>query len=556
MPSLEALAPGSVFAGRFRIVDVLGKGQMGTAYVVETSPDSTRCALKVMDAVLVKRDALRERFAAEARSTSKVASAHLLHTRDAGIDETTDRPWFTTELLPGEDLSARVSREGPQSLADISALVAGLCDALGKAHALGLIHYDLTPENVHLAPGKPLAVTLRELTVSRLVADACAAEGNLFGTSLWMAPEQFTLGRPLEPASNTWSLALLAFYAATGHVFWMHALDDPSPSKALVHEILREPIAVASERARALGYPGALPGWFDTWFARCMTREPERRFPDARTAYASFAQLMEAYRDERAEAAEEPPRSTKPPSSRPPPRGPRSVPPGELLGLQGAVSHVPPTAAYSATVGPTRARRRGRRVRYFALLLAGAALLAWLSSGRHPRDRLSPPSPATEGPAKSAPTGALPAPTPAPTAPPTSAVVSPAPSTAVAVMISSAGSTLEPVTSRADATSATSPAVAVRTFPAGDAVGEATEYDVAAATKALNRVYYGDCALWSTGRVAVTFAPSGRVKRVALLNGDYDEPTTTCIAARFGAAKMSPFRGPAQSVTADLIATR
>jgi hypothetical protein len=98
--------------------------------------------------------------------------------------------------------------------------------------------------------------------------------------------------------------------------------------------------------------------------------------------------------------------------------------------------------------------------------------------------------------------------------------------------------------------------LAVRTFPAGDTVGAPTDYNVAAALKALNRVYYGECAVRSTGKVAVTFAPSGRVKKVALLLGDYDEPTTACITAKFGAAKMSPFRGAAQSVTADVLSTR
>ena len=76
------------------------------------------------------------------------------------------------------------------------------------------------------------------------------------------------------------------------------------------------------------------------------------------------------------------------------------------------------------------------------------------------------------------------------------------------------------------------------------------------ALKALNHVYYGVCAVPSIGKVAVTFAPSGRVKKVALLRGDYDDPTTACVEARFGTAKISPFRGIAQSVTADLLPTR
>jgi serine/threonine protein kinase len=549
MGSSEVLAPGAVFADRFRIVGMQGTGEMGMTYIAETSLGSAQCALKVMDAVLLKRDALRKRFVAEARSTSRVASVHLLQTREAGIDRVTGRPWFAADLLPGEDLTKRVSREGPLSLSEVRTMVAALGDALGKAHALGLVHYDLTPENIHVSPGKPLAVTLRELTISRLVADACAAEGNLFGTTLWMPPEQFTLGRPLEPSANVWSLGLIAFYAATGVSFWTRAHDDPAPSKALVHEILREPIVRASERASALGGSAVLPPWFDTWFARCVTRDARNRFPDARAAQASFVELMDAVPPERARAAGDERRSTTPPRLAPP-RGRRSVPPAALgdLGNGPVVSHAPPTAAYSATVSPAQARSRGRaRVRHLALLSVSVAVLVWLSSDRLPGERQALSSSAAESQAKSEPPPEAPATPPAPT------VELSSPAASVAAIGPTASAALDPGPTPADAHGQP---LAVRVFPAGDTVGEPTEYTVAAALKALNRVYYGDCDVASAGKVAVTFAPSGRVKKVALLRGDYDEPAAACIAARFGRAKMSPFLGAAQSVTADLAPTR
>jgi serine/threonine protein kinase len=546
MGSREILAPGAVFAERFRIVGVQGTGEMGITYVAETSLGSTQFALKVMDAVLLKRDSLRKRFATEARSTSRIVSAHLLQTRDAGIDKKTGRPWFTADLLPGEDLSVRVHRDGARPIAEVRTLVAALGDALGKGHALGFVHYDLTPENIHLGPGKALAVMLRELTISHLVSDACAAEGDLFGTALWMPPEQFTLGRPLEPTGNTWSLGLLAFYAATGHSFWLRALEDPSPSKALVREILREPIAIASERAAALGCPGALPPWFDTWFARCVAREPGKRFANARAAHASFVELMDAVPYEVAdETADAQPAATTGPQRPAPPRGRRSVPPVALGDIHGApsVSHPPPTAAYAATVSPARAKSRRRtRLRQVALLAVGAALLAWLSTDGHPGKRQAPASNVVEGVAKSQPRVELPAPPPVP------ASASPAPPASPPVLPSAPAASAEEA--------ADGQPITVRTFPDGDAVGAATDYNVAAAMKALNRVYYGDCAVRSTGKVAVTFAPSGHVKKVAILRGDYDEPTSSCIAARFGAAKIAPFHGAAQSVTGDLMATR
>jgi hypothetical protein len=89
----------------------------------------------------------------------------------------------------------------------------------------------------------------------------------------------------------------------------------------------------------------------------------------------------------------------------------------------------------------------------------------------------------------------------------------------------------------------------------GAGEGDVSDYDVASALKALNRVYYGDCRVPSAGQIAVTFATSGRVKKVAVVQGDYDERTLGCIAARFGAAGMHPFRGVPQTVTASLEST-
>ena len=97
---------------------------------------------------------------------------------------------------------------------------------------------------------------------------------------------------------------------------------------------------------------------------------------------------------------------------------------------------------------------------------------------------------------------------------------------------------------------------AVRTFAADEGEGGTADYDLGAALKALNGVYYGECSVPSAGKLAITFAPNGHVKKVAVLKGDYDEATTTCISARFASAKMPPFRGGDQLLTADVVATR
>jgi hypothetical protein len=90
---------------------------------------------------------------------------------------------------------------------------------------------------------------------------------------------------------------------------------------------------------------------------------------------------------------------------------------------------------------------------------------------------------------------------------------------------------------------------------AGDAGDEPAGFDLESALKALNHVHYGGCQVPSPGVISIAFSSNGRVKKVALVQGDYDEQTTGCLLARFGAATMPPFHGASQTVTANLVAT-
>jgi serine/threonine protein kinase len=552
MASSDVLAPGSVFAESFRIAELLGEGEMGVAYVVDELPSGTRCVLKVMDAFLVRQPELRERFAADAKATSRVASPHVLQTRDAGIDRTSGRAWFTAEWLRGEDLATRVGRWGSQRPADVLALVLALGDALGKAHAQGMVHYDLTPENIHLVAGKPFGVVLRELTLSRLVSDACAAEGDVIGSAMWMPPEQFDLGQTLAPAANVWSLGLLAFYAATGHAYWLAASSDPSPSRELLREILVEPLAPSSVRARALGCTTPLPPWFDEWFTRCVNRDPSRRFAEGLAARAFLAAQVQERPHEPVEAPADDQRTTRrlpPPPARV--KGSRSLPRGILADARGEALPAKPAPPLRGAAGAalpavpqTTAKRRGRTWPYVVMLALGAAFLAWFESERPTRE---PQASSAAVPSTSD--------KPRPSAPSALPVGSSSSETAVAARDSVDASPLAAAPDAAPArggSGAATVAFALRDAPVGSG---SAEYDLAEALRAVNRIYYGACAVPSAGKLAITFAPSGRVKQVAVLRGDYDEETTACVAARFGTARTTPFQGGPQTVTAELAAT-
>ena len=536
MASVETVAPGSVFSDRFRIVELLAEGEMGTAYLADVLPKGTRCVLKTMGAALVKPDAMHKVFVSYAKSTSRVTNANVLQTLDAGIDRASGRPWFTMDLLRGEDLVSRVARKGALPLSEVRFLLAALAEVLREAHEHGLVHYDLAPENIHLAPGHPFMLKVRELTISRFVSEALAAQGEIVGTAIWMPPEQFDLGRRLTPAANAWSLALLGFYAATGRPYWTRESDAPLPSKELLREILASPIIAASQRAKALGCASALPPWFDEWFDRCLVREPHKRLTSAGAARAMVAEDG-ARRDQAATGDDVDDQATTlqlPHRSRI--KGSRSVPLGILAEAQGRPAATAPTRspARLATVDPRESKSRGGgRWWKVAALFAAAAFLLWAL-----RDHL--PKPAGAGSAAESDQSERQPPSPS----------------ALTRSESFAPAKASPPASGSAGLNAAPPAEAsVRTFGTGDSPGGSADYDLSAALKVLNGVYYGNCAVPSAGKLAITFAPNGRVKRVAVLRGDYDAATTECITARFGSARMSPFRGGDQSVTAEIVAT-
>ncbi len=291
------LHAGSVFAGDFEVLRPLGEGGMGAVYVVRQRSTGVERALKVMHPQLVNDDKLRQRFLQEAKIGAQIESDHVVAVVGAGVDGDKGVPWIAMELLKGETLSSAVRRRGPRSAAEVREIYGQLCHALGAAHALGVVHRDLKPENVFLAvprrEGVPFVVKVLDFGIAKLVAEAkTQAQTGAIGTPLWMAPEQTEIGRNISPATDVWSLGLLAFWLLTGRSYWRAGAEDDASPMALLREVCFEPLAFASARAHELGWEGTLPVGFDAWFARCVDRDPTVRFRDAREARAGFEEML------------------------------------------------------------------------------------------------------------------------------------------------------------------------------------------------------------------------------------------------------------------------
>jgi phosphate transport system substrate-binding protein len=408
-PSMEftPLRPGTLIAGAYRVTGLLAEGGMGLIYEAEQVATGARRALKVMHGRFAADDDLRSRFVREARVAASIPSDHVAQVLDGGLDAGTGVLFIVMELLEGQTLSQELRRRGPFGWIETLAVLGQIAHALGAAHALGIVHRDLKPANVFLAQsrhaGQPVTVKVLDFGIAKAIAGAGEATQAVLGTPTWMAPEQTNVGAPIGPEADVWSFGLVAFMVLTGRHYFASANVRGAGTAAVLREVVLEPLAPSSQRATEMGYADRLPRGFDEWFARCVHRTPEERFPDVRQAFEALAALP-------------PPEILEAPSS--------AI---ERLRAKSAIS-VPtpitaietphpsrvsrrlrqPGATAAMTTGEPPPNRRGPRPSVIRLGVAGGigvafvALLAW---GMHVHDEPPPPVPSA------ATTAAMPTPT-------------------------------------------------------------------------------------------------------------------------------------------------
>jgi serine/threonine-protein kinase len=339
----------------------MAEGGMGAVYEVEQLSTGRKRALKTMHAALASNANSRERFTQEARIGSAIDSDHVVEVLAAGVDDSTGVPWLVMEMLDGETLGDRIER-GPLSPSETLAVMDQMCHALAAAHRSGIVHRDLKPDNVFLAKARrgdvPFTVKILDFGIAKWVQELQGASANsqAMGTPMWMAPEQASPGVSIRPFTDVWALGLIAFAMLTGRSYWRSASTPGASVQSLVVEIMVEPLEPASGRCAALGCNVSLPRGFEAWFANCVVREPERRYPDAATALDALRTTL---------------RSTELA-----PALPRLVPTAPLSTMSGqAVAAHPPVSSMPTPCAVSPPRPTGNRGLLIGMVVAGAMLL-------------------------------------------------------------------------------------------------------------------------------------------------------------------------------------
>jgi serine/threonine-protein kinase len=242
--------------GSYRLLALLGQGQMGIVFRARAEADDKEVALKVLRDELAEDELYRRRFQREARIASELVNDHVVPVVDFG--EASGRLYIAALYVPGASLSERIMAEGTLSLPEALRLVTDLADALEALHAGGLVHRDVKPANVMV--DKQGGAALTDFGLARGVADTVLTKtGMVVGTVDYLAPELIR-GQQADHASDVYALGCLVYECLAGappfgdrtfvDTLLAHVKDDP-PDLTEVRADLSESVAWSVLRALA-----------------------------------------------------------------------------------------------------------------------------------------------------------------------------------------------------------------------------------------------------------------------------------------------------------------
>ena len=206
MGALGALTPGQVFAGRYRVLAVLGTSATGTVYRVLDTEDDRLVALKVLSLQGHGEKEL-ERFLRGVRLARRISHPNVARTFDHGTEGALH--YLTMELVAGKSLRDVLAERGSLLESEALDVASQLSDGLAAAHRAGIVHRDLKPANVLVEPSG--RVVILDFGVARELDGARGA----VGTPRYMAPEQL-LGQRVDSRTDLFALGLILFEMLSG----------------------------------------------------------------------------------------------------------------------------------------------------------------------------------------------------------------------------------------------------------------------------------------------------------------------------------------------------
>ena len=273
-PSAEMLALQEAVAGRYFLEREIGRGGMGVVYLARDVSLDRSVAIKMLPPGLAVSVELRTRFLREARTAAQLSHPHIVPIH--AVEEHDELVFFVMGFVEGETLGERVRRTGPLGPTEAIRVMQEVAWALAHAHARGVVHRDVKPDNILLERETGRAL-VTDFGIARATESHTPAGGAIVGTPQYMSPEQ-ARGATVDGRSDLYSLGATFFFALTGRL----PIEAPSAAALMVRLTSERAPSIASVRSVM---PSPLAGVID----RCLESEPERRF-------ASAGELVDALR--------------------------------------------------------------------------------------------------------------------------------------------------------------------------------------------------------------------------------------------------------------------
>jgi len=210
----EELTRGITFAGRYEIIEELGRGGMGKVYRVEDKKIKEEVALKLIKPEIASDKKTIERFSNELKMARKIAHRNVCKMYDLGEEKGTH--YITMEYVPGEDLKGMIRMMGQLGAGKSISIAIQICEGLAEAHRLGVVHRDLKPSNIMI--DKEGNVRIMDFGIARsLEAKGITGAGVMIGTPEYMSPEQVE-AKEVDQRSDIYSLGIILYEMTTGRL--------------------------------------------------------------------------------------------------------------------------------------------------------------------------------------------------------------------------------------------------------------------------------------------------------------------------------------------------
>jgi eukaryotic-like serine/threonine-protein kinase len=276
VPSPDPFSTGTLFAGRYRIIEELGRGGMGQVYKAIDTKIQERIAIKIIRPEIADNPKTIERFRNELKLARQISHRNVCRMHDLGEDGRTH--FITMEYVSGENLDKIIRRMKALNIGTAEDYARQICEGLAEAHRLGVVHRDLKPQNIII--DETGTVRIMDFGIARTFASGGpTGEGMMIGTPDYMAPEQAE-GKTADQRTDIYAFGLILYEMVAGK----RPFDSDTPiSVAMKHktEIPRPP----------RDWNAQVPDELNALILKCLEKDKTKRYQSASELLAELGRI-------------------------------------------------------------------------------------------------------------------------------------------------------------------------------------------------------------------------------------------------------------------------